>query len=245
MKKLILSLGILLTSFISTTVAYAGTLNQYEQEVIAAAKGQFEYNGKVYEVDPAYISELTNYFMEDSRDLTKEKKDEALQMVNSYLEMGVEGGYLIPVENNQKGEADDASPSDITTDTNSDNLDEAQDIDNSGKDNLDNNSSVNQSDKNLNQEKDGQSNQSQNNSIEVSNDEFLGGLLADATKSNDIATSEASKDLSNIKDISKDAIKATGFDLNSTVIIAAGIGVIMLTGMIVTIKFNYFAQKDE
>jgi hypothetical protein len=40
-------------------------------------------------------------------------------------------------------------------------------------------------------------------------------------------------------------IKDTGFDLSNTIFISIGIGVLMIIGMIVTIKYNFFAHKNE
>jgi hypothetical protein len=43
----------------------------------------------------------------------------------------------------------------------------------------------------------------------------------------------------------RQVIKNTGFNLNSIVILIIGIGILMMVGIFVTIRYNYFAQSDE
>jgi hypothetical protein len=110
MKKIILTLGIILIYISTASVAYAGTLNSYEQDVIAAAGRNFEYKGAEYRLDPAYIAKLENYLASDEVDLTKEQRDSILGSVNDYIQSGIDGGYLVPA--GQKHQSGDSASSD-------------------------------------------------------------------------------------------------------------------------------------
>lgn len=81
----------------SVTIAYAGSLNPYEQEVISAAEGTFDYAGSAYKLDSSYKSQLKDYLISDGIDLTKEQRDTIMSSINDYIETGVKEGYLVPV----------------------------------------------------------------------------------------------------------------------------------------------------
>jgi len=97
MKKvtMIISFFLLLTT--NYIVVYAGDLNQYESEVVDAAKGIFEVDGVTYQVEQSYINELIRYLKEDNVDITAEQRDEAITIMHTNIEKGVMEGYLIPV----------------------------------------------------------------------------------------------------------------------------------------------------
>ncbi len=97
MKKPLSFLGcfVLILLFFKT-IAYAGAVNQYEAEVLEAAKGQFEYDGKLYKVDKSYIEKLSDYLASDEVDLSEEDKDQILASVNNYIITGVTEGFLMP-----------------------------------------------------------------------------------------------------------------------------------------------------
>ena len=98
MRKIIVALGIiLLVAIFPYSVASAGSINSYEQEVISFAQGTFEYKGVYYKVDPYYINMLREYLAADDIELTAEQRNKVFRIYRDYMETGVQGGYLIPV----------------------------------------------------------------------------------------------------------------------------------------------------
>lgn len=101
--------------------------------------------------------------------------------------------------------------------------------------------------------------QGSKNTSQESMDEFLLDLFAGTEDSNDTSdnvTKDDSSSMSNREedmtiaaieneDTEKSIIKNTGFDLSATFAIALLMGVVMLTGIVVTVKNHYFAQSDE
>jgi preprotein translocase subunit SecG len=69
----------------------------------------------------------------------------------------------------------------------------------------------------------------------------MGGLLeeADTSQSGDTAANQSNDNTAG------QVIKDTGFNLDITVITAALMGVLMIAGILISIKNNYFAQSDE
>ncbi len=99
MKHLLRSLVVMFVIILApATAAYAGTINDNEAEVLEAAKGQFEYDGKFYEVDDAYLEKLSDFLASEEVDLSEEDKDQILAMVNDYIITGVAEGYLVPID---------------------------------------------------------------------------------------------------------------------------------------------------
>jgi hypothetical protein len=97
MKKLIFALVTLAVSIGASATAYAGTINSNEQAILNAAGQTYTYNGKEYRVKSSYIGQLSEYLSRDDIDLTAEQSSKALSAVNGYIESGVQGGYLEPV----------------------------------------------------------------------------------------------------------------------------------------------------
>jgi hypothetical protein len=106
MKKILAAIGFILLLAINQQVAYAGTLNEYETEVVNAAKGTFESHGITYQVDSAYVDELIAYLKEDNIDITAQQRDKAISIMFSNVEQGVEAGYLMPVEVGKSADED-------------------------------------------------------------------------------------------------------------------------------------------
>lgn len=102
---------------------YAGDINANEASVIAAAKGQFEYNGKIYVAKAEYIHLLESKFSADGIDLTGEQAQQAVAAINKNVAQGVSAGYLIEMDRGgQQDETEDITSentqADITADTN-------------------------------------------------------------------------------------------------------------------------------
>lgn len=145
MKKIIFALGLLLICFVPVSTVYAGSLNSYEKQVVAAAKKTYEYDGVKYRVASSYINQLMGYLTKDGVDLTAEQRDQAIQTAFANIENGVEGGYLIPISsgntqkentagNNDTDNSGGNTDSDTDTDTDTD-MDNDTDID-TGTDNV-------------------------------------------------------------------------------------------------------------
>ncbi|MDD3173960.1 MAG: hypothetical protein PHF63_10010 [Herbinix sp.] len=249
MKKSILALVVLLISLITTSTAYAGSLNAYESDVINAARGQFEYQGVLYKLDSSYVNELIGYLAEDSIDLTKDQRDAVLQSMNDYIETGVQEGYLVPVQGktNQGNTASDTNSTsgNSTIDTN-------PSTDNSGNSGSENSSSDSK-DTNSSSQEDAETGSSNNNNTKDSetatdneadpaSGEFMDGLLSKNTESTAQNTAAADN---NTEITNTTVIKKTGFNFNTTIMIATSMGVLMLAGIIVTTKYKFFARSDE
>jgi hypothetical protein len=232
MKKILFVLIILVISLAPAQLAYAGSLNENEQQIVNAARGKFEYQGNQYRLDEAYINQLIAYLAEEGRDLTKEDRDTVLQSMNNYIETGVKEGYLVPI-NVQKVQKDTSSPNTSKdSNTSTDNNASSDNEDKSGVGNTEDTTSNDNSDMN---------NEKSNNSKISSSKDFLGGLLSEDTSSDNSKSGQVTK----MNGADTLIIKNTGFNLNNTFIIAVMLGVIMLAGMIVTMKNNFFAQNDE
>ncbi len=98
MLKRTLILVLMLICISAASTAYAGTINSYEQDVMSAAQGTYQYNGTYYKIAPAYISQLRDYLMADDVNLTASQRDSVLSAISGYIESGVQGGYLVPVD---------------------------------------------------------------------------------------------------------------------------------------------------
>ncbi len=98
MLKRTLILVLMLICISAASTAYAGTINSYEQDVMSAAQGTYQYNGTYYKIAPAYISQLRDYLMSDDVNLTASQRDSVLSAISGYIESGVQGGYLVPVD---------------------------------------------------------------------------------------------------------------------------------------------------
>jgi hypothetical protein len=234
MKKVILFIGLLLFCTIDTSIAYAGTLNEYEAVVVEAAKGQYEFDGIKYQVDSSYINQLIDYLSSDDVELTEEQKDTVLLSVNDYIETGVQEGYLVPVQE-QDGVVDANTQPDST---------EAAVI---GKPNSE------EPNKDTSEAEEGtdQANPTDPTGIpEDAVDNFIEEILTKKPTTTTNVDTESGKvtivdsNESNILTVNT-VVKNTGFNLNRTTTIVVGMGILMLIGIYVTVKNDYFAQSDE
>lgn len=100
MKKwnsLVLLVPILLTSMCAMTVL-AGDINGNEANVIGAASGTFEYNGKKYVAGSQYLGQLQGKLAEDGVDLSADQANELLGMMYDSVGSGVTQGYLVEID---------------------------------------------------------------------------------------------------------------------------------------------------
>lgn len=225
MKKAILILGAVIINVLLTSTVYAGTLNSYEQEVISAARGAYEYEGVDYVVKQEYIDELIAYLSGDEIDLTAEQRDEVMQEAFASVERGVEEGYMIPISN-EDTEGQDSSSDNQMEDGNSSS--ESEVIENGNSSTKQNEASDSGSDKPV-----------KGDSYMSSPGDTIGKILGNQ------GTSAISEDIDKTDASDSNIIKDTGFNLDSTIATLTGMGVLMMAGMLVTIKYNFFAHKNE
>lgn len=100
MKGVIFYIAFVFCCLLPVSTVYAGSLNEYEKQVVAEARKTYAYQGKTYQVSEEYIDQLIAYLSQDDVDITAEQRDKALQTAYNNIEKGVLEGYLIPVEDN-------------------------------------------------------------------------------------------------------------------------------------------------
>lgn len=239
MKKILLVLGAALISFSSVNTAYAGSLNTYEKQVVSAAQGRFSYQGMEYKLDQSYINQLIEYLSADDMDLTKEQRDAVLNSMYDYVETGVEEGYLIPTAGQESDQisSEPDQPDSASTDNSEDAVDGSQTVSGSQTDSTEGTDA----DGGNNSTADGSTGTASENEATDAN-EFLGGLLSNNSESSAQNTTDSN---SNTNETDTSIVKNTGFNLNTTAVIAIMMGVLMLAGIIVTKQNNYFARDDE
>lgn len=91
-------------------VAQAGEINANEAELVSAASGTFEYEGKTYRASSQYVEELRSYLCNDDVDLTAEDVSSLISDMYANVGAGVQEGYLEEVGGNPDQSA--AAPED-------------------------------------------------------------------------------------------------------------------------------------
>jgi len=192
----------------------AGSLNEYELEIIEIARGKFEVDGVTYEVTGANIEALIKYLDSDDVDITKEQKEELVNTMNNSMQRGIAEGYLVPVDDIVEGESSNVDNSAVETE---------------------------ESDTPINQEIEYNDSSIEEESMKDSIEDKEVVVIVDNDKGIVRVTDENETDILIVNTV----IKNTGFNLYSTVMIAVGLGVIMLGCFIVTMKYQLFAWHDE
>ena len=100
----------LLFFLITPSASYAAGLNASEQELVAKAKGTFEWNGKKYRAKQTYLDQLTAYLSRDDVDLSADTCAAAAKEMYGSVERGVMEGYLYEVDSNSSGKQSDGDP---------------------------------------------------------------------------------------------------------------------------------------
>lgn len=253
MRKAIVAAAIVILSLAVTLPAHAGSLNQYEADIVAAAKKTYEYDGVLYKVDQSYINQLIDYLSSDGVDLTAEQRDEVIQSAYSSLETGVMEGYLQPTTEQPAATptppAEAGDPVDTATapeetvggDTASG---QGQDGPSSdavvGEDNTPSGDSTGQitgSDPTVDK-------------TVVSPEEQIKDILKEqaVTPTPTVSAGQESSIFDSFNDKDKEessVIKDTGFDFTDTFIVIIGMGVLMMIGIYVTFRSDLFAHEDE
>lgn len=233
MKKAILIPGALMISIMLTSTVYAGTLNAYEQEIISAARRAYEYEGVDYVVKQEFINELISYLSSDDIDLNAEQKDKVMQEAFANVQRGVKEGYMIPLSpEDTKGETDSSENDQEDMDNNSSESNQSEA--GSPADDQTGTSAADQDDLNTA----GKDNSDMSSPVTAIDKVLEGQELTDSQEDQGGTNKSDSKIDTNI-------IKDTGFNLNATIYTLIGMGVLMIAGMLVTIKYNFFAHKNE
>jgi hypothetical protein len=256
MKRISVALGILLFGFMVSSTAYAGSLNQYESEVVEAAKKTYEYKGVLYEVDETYLNQLIDYLSSDGVDLTAEQKDEVIQSAYDSIENGVAEGYLKPsavqpVTTPSPGTGDSASADDPTASEETDADGSASDItdqEQNGNTSMDTGEEPSAGENTSGKQA---GNGSAGNKEPATAEELIENILKDPQAVTPTPAVQDSLEGSIFDSMNQgdtednSIIKNTGFDFTDTIIVIVGMGVLMLVGIYVTVKSNLFAHKDE
>ncbi len=112
---------IISTAIYPADSVYAGGINGNESSVISAARGTFQYEGKVYVARQEHIQSLISRLSGDDVDLTAEQASGLISDMYGNIKAGVEEGYLTQISNadnqgdksgNSDGKADKKNPAD-------------------------------------------------------------------------------------------------------------------------------------
>ncbi len=75
----------------------AGSINEYEAELIAIGEGVFEYNGIEYVATDAAKQRVYNYLMQNDVNLSASQANEAKTEFWGNIAAGISNGYLVPL----------------------------------------------------------------------------------------------------------------------------------------------------
>ena len=103
MKGVMFFIAFVFCCLLPASTVYAGTLNEYEKQVVSEAKKSYVYQGKEYHLSESALGQLTAYLSQDEVDLTAEQRDQVIQSAYGSIEQGVLEGYLIPLEETREG----------------------------------------------------------------------------------------------------------------------------------------------
>ena len=257
MKRAFLALTVICIILFPAAIVYAGSVNSYESEIIAAAQRTYEYNGIQYKLAPSYLDRMREYFLSDEVDLTAEQRDEILAQAYSSVADGVAEGYLLPV---QDSESKTTEETDKTTGDTKDSTKGSTKVSEAPKDT---------SKEHLNSE-------FFTSVTEIlssgSTDTAAADQTAENTKLDEKATKEQQSELKGTTENSKvntsgetqtiqpsgenapkgdsvgqndTIIKNTGFCLNNAIIVVVGMVMLMIFGIYVTLRSDFFAHSDE
>lgn len=92
-----------------TTKVFAGSINEYEAELIAIGEGIFTYNGVEYVATDAAKARVYNYLMQNDVNLSASQAAEAKQTFWGNLATGISDGYLVPLNPSSSGSDSNSS----------------------------------------------------------------------------------------------------------------------------------------
>jgi hypothetical protein len=251
MKKILAAIGFILFFAINQQVAYAGTLNEYETEVVNAAKGTFESHGITYQVDSAYVDELIAYLKEDNIDITAQQRDKAISIMFSNVEQGVEAGYLMPVEVGKSADEDGNvkesgnSEGSIKESGSSEGSIEGSDNSEGSKEKTDN---LDNSQQDQTEELDG-ADESTSNITKDKSEEFVNKIMNQQDTITEIDTDKGKVTVTSGKDNNpitvNTVIKNTGFNLNNTFLMVVILVSVMVLCIVAAIQLRLFVHEEE
>lgn len=216
MKGVVFTIAILFCLLPASTV-YAGSLNEYEREIVAEAKKIYEYQGIRYHVPDRYINQLINYLSQDDVDITAEKRDEALTIAYDSIELGVQEGYLVPIDESEQHptmEGLDTNKEPSITEEKSDQNEKESKV------STEDSASV-----------------KKDNEQEKQAKEIMDNILSE----DPVIEAEVDPNSGELPSV----IKNTGYCFNHTFIVIVGMIILMIIGIMVAVRCNYFAYHDE
>jgi hypothetical protein len=216
MKGVIFYIAFIFCCLLPVSTVYAGSLNEYEKQVVAEAKKTYVYNGKEYRATEETISQLIGYLSQDDVDITAEQRDEALQRAYSSIEQGVLEGYLVPVEVTKEEEKLTPIP------TPAPNESEGQ-VELPVIDIIDGEQQVHAS----------------------TGAPQITPKPSGEEPTTELSLEEEQKKVDALPNSSTSIITETGFDFRITLYVIAGLGMLMIFGLVAAHRLKYFAHDDE
>ena len=110
----------LIVMLVSSVTVYAGSINGAEASVISAASGTFAYQGKHYVATASSMGQLKGYLASDDIDLTEDQASRAIALMYENIATGVEGGYIVAIDEESTPNEGDGDGSDKTDNINQD-----------------------------------------------------------------------------------------------------------------------------
>ena len=91
---IVTAIAMLVLILSNVTITKAGEINANEANLVSAASGTFEYEGKTYRASSQYVGELRSYLCNDDVDLTAEDVSSLISDMYANVGAGVQEGYL-------------------------------------------------------------------------------------------------------------------------------------------------------
>ena len=233
MKGVIFYIAFVFCCLLPVSTVYAGSLNEYEEQVVAEARKTYAYQGKMYQVPEEYIDQLIAYLSQDDVDITAEQRDKALQTAYNSIEQGVLEGYLILVEEPSQPSGAEAEEDGSEKVASEKVASEEVDPEKVYPEKVDTGEA---------------------DPREADTEEQLTATVVPKSNS-EPSESTPDKELfpDEIREIDQlfeetvhtSVITETGFDFENTIFVIVGIVMLMIFGFIAHCRLNYFAQDDE
>lgn len=124
---------LVIATFLSLSVtAYAGNINEQEQRLVNVVSVEVTHtDGKNYIADEVYVLRLKAYLSQDNVDLTEADADKAINKFYNSIQMGIDEGYMVPVDDGKGGTTDGGKdkPTDEKKEDNKDEDNSSADVD--------------------------------------------------------------------------------------------------------------------
>jgi cobalamin biosynthesis Mg chelatase CobN len=88
---------------------YAGSINEAEAALIAAASGTFVYQGESYCATSGALSQLRGYLSENGIDLTAAQSEKAVSYMYAHVAEGISRGYIKKISGDSENSSESIS----------------------------------------------------------------------------------------------------------------------------------------